>query len=132
MLGNRALDTRPEIALRSILHRRGFRFRKHSRVLPDLRCRPDVAFPRERVAVFIDGCFWHGCPEHASTPKANAAYWRAKFERNQARDARNDSALRAAGWQVVRAWEHEPAELVADRIAAAVSARRAAHTSGRE
>jgi DNA mismatch endonuclease, patch repair protein len=124
MLGNRATGTRPEVRVRSVLHRRGFRFRKNARPLPSLRCRPDVVFAAERVAVFIDGCFWHGCPTHARTPKRNAAYWDAKIERNQARDARNDAELVAAGWTVVRAWEHEDAAAIADRAAEAVLARR--------
>jgi DNA mismatch endonuclease (patch repair protein) len=124
MLGNRATGTLPEVELRSILHRDGLRFRKNARALPGLRCRPDVVFPRERVAVFIDGCFWHGCPDHERRPKTNAAYWAAKVKRNQARDARNDAALRAADWHVIRAWEHEPVHLVAARVKDVVAARR--------
>jgi DNA mismatch endonuclease (patch repair protein) len=124
MLGNRAVGTRPETELRSVLHRRGFRFRKNALVLPTIRCRPDVVFPTERIAVFIDGCYWHGCSEHGSIPKRNAVYWRAKIERNQARDERNDAALSSAGWVVIRAWEHEPVQLIADRVAEAIGARR--------
>jgi DNA mismatch endonuclease, patch repair protein len=124
MLSNRAADTAPEAALRSTLHRRGFRFRKHARVLPALRCRPDVVFPTEKVAVFIDGCFWHGCPDHARQPKRNSDYWRAKIERNKARDLRNDAALTDAGWKVIRAWEHEPVDHIADLVVEFVANRR--------
>jgi len=79
-----------------------------------------VVFPAARVAVFIDGCFWHGCPEHGRRPTTNSAYWTRKLDRNIARDRRNDSALTDAGWTVMRAWEHEPPAEVADRIASVV------------
>src|SRR4051812_10584935 len=116
MQGNRSRDTRPEVAVRSALHRRGLRFRKHTRPLPGLKCEADAVFPRERVAVFIDGCFWHGCPEHGKRPGEPGSYWHAKRERNAARDRRNDRALEAAGWLVVRVWEHEVPDLVAGRV----------------
>jgi DNA mismatch endonuclease, patch repair protein len=113
MQGNRSRDTRPEAAVRSALHRAGLRFRKHVRPLPGLRCEADVVFARQKVALFVDGCFWHGCPVHGKTPKGNRLYWSAKIARNVARDQRNDAALAGAGWVVVRAWEHEdPAEVV--------------------
>lgn len=111
MKGNRSRDTRPEVLLRSALHRRGLRFRKDYPVrLATRTCRVDVAFPRQRLAVFVDGCFWHGCPEHGRTPRKNPAYWEAKLARNVERDRQADSELAAAGWQVVRLWEHEPLE----------------------
>jgi DNA mismatch endonuclease (patch repair protein) len=89
-----------------------------------LRCRVDVVFTRVRVAVFIDGCFWHSCPEHGTSPEVNTEYWAAKLARNRERDARNNEALEAAGWHVVRVWEHEDPEVAAARIAAAVATRR--------
>jgi DNA mismatch endonuclease (patch repair protein) len=91
----------------------------------DVTVRPDVVFTRWRVAVFVDGCFWHGCPEHGNTPRRNVGYWGPKLERNAARDRRVDSALGAAGWHVIRAWEHEPTDAVARRILAVLDAARA-------
>lgn len=120
MVANRGQDTAPEQALRSAVHRRGLRFRKHVAPLKGLRCRADLVFPRAKVAVFADGCFWHRCPQHASFPKENAAWWRLKLDRNFERDRRNDEALATAGWTVVRVWEHEDAEAAADRVAEAV------------
>lgn len=124
MQGNRASDTRPEVALRSELHRRGLRFRKHHSPVAGLRCRGDVVFPRERVVVFCDGCFWHRCPEHGNDPRINSPYWLAKLARNVARDRRNDAELAAAGWAVVRVWEHEDPSVAAETVAELVSARR--------
>lgn len=126
MQGNRAVDTRPEVAVRSELHRRGLRFRKHVQPVATLRCQADVVFPRERIAVFVDGCWWHGCPQHGTRPKTNSEYWDAKLDRNLARDGRNNRLLSEAGWTVVRAWEHEPASEVADRVAETVRGRRKA------
>lgn len=109
MRANRRADTKPELTLRRLLHRQGLRFRKDMLVVArDLRVKVDVAFTRPRVAVFIDGCFWHGCAEHCRMPASNVAYWQAKIARNRARDARVDAALAAAGWRVVRIWEHMP------------------------
>jgi len=120
MRANPRCDTKPETALRSALHRLGLRFRKDLPLrLADRIVRPDVVFTRARLAVFVDGCFWHRCPEHGNVPRANGAYWGPKLERNVARDRAVDDALAAAGWRVVRAWEHED---VAD-VAAAVAAR---------
>lgn len=119
MQGNRS-DSAIERALRSELHRRGLRFRKHMAVLPGVRCRPDVVFTRLRVAVFVDGCFWHSCPLHGTQAKANGAWWKAKLQGNVDRDRRHNHALRAAGWTVVRLWTHDPVDAMADRIEAAV------------
>ena len=116
MQGNRSVDTRPELALRSELHRRGYRYRKGVAPVKGLRCRADVVFARARVAVFVDGCFWHRCPQHGTRPRTHSDYWQAKLDRNVARDRRNDDALTDAGWAVVRIWEHEDADAAADRV----------------
>jgi len=110
MQGNKRRDTRPEIALRRGLHARGYRYRVDYPPVPGLRRRADVVFTRRRVAVFVDGCYWHGCPEHYAAPVTNAAYWSGKVARNRARDADTDARLREAGWRPVRVWEHEPVE----------------------
>jgi DNA mismatch endonuclease, patch repair protein len=124
MRGNQKFDTRPETAVRSVLHRRGLRFRKHVRPITGLNCSADVVFRREQVVVFVDGCYWHGCPEHGNTPKTNATYWKAKIARNVERDRRNDLALRSATWLVIRIWEHEDVDAAAARIESAVKSRR--------
>src|SRR3954447_11275941 len=107
MQSNRGRDTKPELALRRELHRRGLRYFVNRRPLVDVRRTADLLFPRARVAVFLDGCFWHGCPEHHTVAKRNATYWARKVERNRARDRQTDELLRAQGWTVVRIWEHE-------------------------
>lgn len=112
-------DTAAELAVRRELHRRGFRYFVQRAVLPG-RGRVDIVLPRARVAVFVDGCFWHSCPEHATSPKTNAEWWADKLARNVARDRQTDSDLRAAGWRVLRVWEHEEAASAADRVVAAV------------
>jgi DNA mismatch endonuclease (patch repair protein) len=123
MQANRRRDTGPELALRSVLHRRGLRFRvDHPLRLASHKARPDIVFTRSRVAAFVDGCFWHGCPDRGTSPKTNVAYWIPKLEANRERDRRADSALVEAGWCVVRAWEHEDREAAASRIVAALSA----------
>jgi DNA mismatch endonuclease, patch repair protein len=124
MVGNKGRDTQPETVVRSALHAMGLRFRKNARPLPGLRCTADIVFPKERVAVFIDGCFWHGCPEHGRVPRTNSPYWREKLERNQARDRRNESVLRNEGWSVLRYWEHQPIDEVAREVRDKVLRRR--------
>ena len=120
MKANRRTDTKPELALRAALHARGYRYRKDFRLdLPLRRVRPDVAFTRRKVAVFVDGCFWHACPEHGSKPKSNEWYWSPKLARNVERDRAADEALAQAGWTVVRLWEHVP---LADAVALVVDA----------
>lgn len=113
-------ETKPEVELRRELHRRGLRYRVHVslRVLP--RRRVDIVFSRARVAVFVDGCFWHSCPQHATAPKSNGPWWADKLGRNVARDRETDRTLTEAGWLVIRVWEHEPAPAAADRVEAAV------------
>jgi DNA mismatch endonuclease (patch repair protein) len=123
---NRKRDTAPEVRLRSALHRRGLRFWKDRLLRYDqIRVRPDIVFPRSHVAVFVDGCFWHGCPDHQRVPKRNREYWVPKLEANVARDRRADVALADAGWEVIRIWEHEDLETAAERVAAAVQRHRA-------
>lgn len=108
MRANRRVDTKPEVRLRSALHRAGFRFRKDHliRLSNGRRVHPDVVFTRKRVAVFVDGCFWHSCPRHGTTPKSNMKYWVPKLRENVERDRATDSRLQAGGWQVVRIWAH--------------------------
>jgi DNA mismatch endonuclease (patch repair protein) len=110
--------TRAEVALRSELHRRGLRFRKDLliRCSNGVKVHADVVFTRDRLAFFIDGCFWHGCAEHCQLPKTNRAYWVPKLAANVARDRKVDDALRADGWRVRRIWEHEDAGSAADAI----------------
>jgi DNA mismatch endonuclease (patch repair protein) len=122
MQGNRS-ESSVERALRSELNRRGLRFRKHLAPIPGLRCRPDVVFTKRRLAVFVDGCFWHRCPQHGSAPKANSQWWRQKLDSNVARDRRNDEALTSAGWEVIRLWAHDSAEVMADVVERALASR---------
>lgn len=122
MKSQRQRDTAAELAVRSHLHRRGHRFRVHY-ALPKLRRRADIAFPRLRIAVFVDGCFWHGCPDHGTWPKQNAGWWREKIEGNRQRDADTDARLEEQGWMVIRIWEHETAETAARKVAEAVRSR---------
>ena len=121
MRATKRRDTKPELAIRSLLHAAGLRYRVDFRVGTGRSApRPDIAFTRHRIAVFVDGCFWHKCPLHATAPKTNEAFWAAKLQRNSERDRENDAALRSLGWTVVRAWEHEPAVESAARIIDAV------------
>jgi DNA mismatch endonuclease (patch repair protein) len=115
----RRRDTAPELLLRSELWRRGLRYRVDHAVIGRRR-RVDIAFVGPRVAVFVDGCFWHSCPEHGTIPKTNQEWWTAKLAANMARDQSTDSQLRDAGWVVVRVWEHDAIYSAADRIEALV------------
>ena len=115
-------DTAPERALRSELWRRGLRYRVDLKVIGRRR-RVDIVFTRAKVAVFVDGCFWHSCPLHATAPKANREWWQEKLAANVERDRTTDEALTAEGWHVMRVWEHEPVEMAAGRIEAAVRQR---------
>ena len=125
MKGNRKRDTRPEVALRSVLHRAGLRYRCDYpvRVRGRRPVRVDIAFTRARVAVFVDGCFWHCCPEHSNVPRVNRSYWEPKLARNVQRDAETETALAALGWKTIRAWEHEDPAVAADRVRAALIER---------
>lgn len=127
MRGNRKVDTRPEVLLRTALHARGMRYRKALLLtVGTIRVRPDIVFTRACVAVFLDGCFWHSCPEHGTTPTANGGYWRTKLARNSARDQLVDAALKRAQWSVVRVWEHETRASLADALQ---RVQHAVHTS---
>ncbi|WP_242334573.1 very short patch repair endonuclease [Anaeromyxobacter sp. SG66] len=123
MSATRRRDTTPELALRSAVHLLGLRFAVDARPVETYRRRADLVFRGARVAVFMDGCFWHGCPKHCSWPKANAEWWRAKIERNKRRDHETAERLRDEGWVVVRFWEHEPVARCAARVAAVVKRR---------
>ena len=121
MRGNRRADTKPELALRAALHAKGYRYRKDFRLdLPLRRVRPDIAFTSRKVAVFVDGCFWHACPDHGSKPKNNDWYWSPKLTKNVERDRAADEALAQAGWTVVRLWEHVQLTEAIDAVVAAV------------
>lgn len=113
-------DTRPELALRRELWRRGLRYRVDVAPIVGLRSRADVVFGSARVAVYVDGCFWHSCPDHATVPTANREWWVAKLEANVRRDRDSDDRLRSAGWQVVRIWEHEAVADAANLVEAVV------------
>lgn len=117
-------DTPAELAIRRNLHARGLRYRVDYRPEPGIRRKADVVFTRAKVAVFVDGCFWHDCPEHGSAPNANADWWREKLATNGRRDRDTDERLCAAGWTVVRVWEHEPPALAADLIVETLNRRR--------
>ncbi|WP_079281272.1 very short patch repair endonuclease [Mycobacteroides abscessus] len=116
MSRQRRRDTRPELLIRRLLHSRGIRYRVNTRPAPGLRCNPDIAWRGLRLAVFVDGCFWHSCPQHATRPKANEEWWAQKLVRNVKRDRRIDEELKAHGWTVLRFWEHEEPVSVADAI----------------
>ena len=124
MVANRSRDTKPELRIRSAVHRRGLRYRVAARPIPGLQRTADMVFRPAKVAVFIDGCFWHGCPEHYVEPRRNSDYWSAKVARNKWRDSDTDQRLRDAGWTVLRYWEHEPVQEVVEEIVATVSASR--------
>ncbi|MFC9874349.1 very short patch repair endonuclease [Nocardia salmonicida] len=120
MSKQRRANTAPELALRRELHRAGLRYFVDRPPIKGQRRRADVVFPRLRIAVYVDGCFWHRCPAHATDPKNNAQWWADKLAGNVARDRATDAALTAAGWRVVRVWEHEDAHTAAERITALV------------
>lgn len=116
MSRQRKRDTAPELALRRALHARGLRFFVDRPVVPGQRRRADIVFPRWRLAVFADGCFWHGCPQHGHRPNHNGAWWHAKLERNRRRDRDTDASLRERGWVSLRVWEHERPQQAVERV----------------
>lgn len=123
MRANRGKDTSPELALRTSLHRNGLRFYKDRRLVLQAgrQVRPDIVFPKLRLAVFVDGCFWHGCRVHRTIPVSNAEFWTAKIEATRKRDVAQTGWLEAAGWTVLRIWEHESTEDALNRVASTVS-----------
>jgi DNA mismatch endonuclease (patch repair protein) len=124
MQSNKSRDTKPELALRSAVHALGLRYRVGAKPLAGLRRTADLVFPTARVAVFLDGCFWHGCPEHHTVAAANAKFWADKVSGNRTRDRDTDARLEAAGWVSVRVWEHEDPADAALRVESVVRARR--------
>lgn len=123
MRSNRGRDTSLELRVRRELHRRGLRYRVDVAPLPTLRSRADVVFTKRRLAVYLDGCFWHGCPTHGVDPVANSDYWRPKFAKNKERDAQATQTLEAAGWTVLRFWEHEETTTVVETIQTVLGGR---------
>lgn len=130
MVANRSKNTKPELALRSLLHRRGFRFRVDRAPLAGVRFRADVVFGSERIAVFVDGCYWHACPVHGTQSKTNSAFWIDKLETNQRRDEAINAMLIDHDWWPIRVWEHEPVELAALRIERAIAIVRGSENRG--
>ncbi|MFD3545904.1 very short patch repair endonuclease [Streptomyces sp. NPDC058655] len=124
MSRQKSRDTAVELALRKALHASGARYRIHRRPVKGVRREADIVFGPARVAVFVDGCFWHGCPTHATWPRNNAEFWRTKIEGNRRRDADTDARLAEAGWLAVRVWEHEVVAEAAARVLAVVESRR--------
>lgn len=124
-------DTAPEKALRSVLHSKGLRFRIDQKPNKKLNRKADIVFRSVKVAVFVDGCFWHGCPIHGTQAKANAEFWKNKIEQNQARDLDTNKQLKKAGWRVVRVWEHEDSEKASQKIYGLVVKRLSKNVSSR-
>jgi DNA mismatch endonuclease, patch repair protein len=138
MQANVGRETTSERMLRSLLHNRGLRFRKDVRPVLELRCKADVVFPRAKICVFVDGCFWHGCPQHYRSPKTNSAWWEEKIGDNKRRDTEQSQILEQHGWLVFRIWEHEVRSSVEERtrvanaIEAAYRSRIAQHPAGQD
>jgi DNA mismatch endonuclease (patch repair protein) len=123
MQANRPRDTKPELTLRRAVHGLGLRYRVSTRPLPSVRRTADLVFTRAKVAVFLDGCFWHGCPVHHTVAVTNADYWAEKLRSNRERDTETDRLLAEAGWVAVRIWEHEDPVGAAERVAQVVKDR---------
>ena len=123
MARQRSRNTVTEMAVRRACHALGLRYRVHRHPLPGLRREADIVFGPAKVAVFVDGCFWHSCPEHGTSPRANAAWWSEKLRRNQERDAETTKLLGDSGWEVIRVWEHEDPDAAALRVAERVRER---------
>ncbi|MFF2011142.1 very short patch repair endonuclease [Streptomyces sp. NPDC058195] len=126
----RSRDTKPERLVRQLVHAQGLRYRVAAKPLPGLRRTADMVFRPAKVAVFIDGCYWHGCPEHYVPPRTNHGYWSEKVARNIARDRDTNQHLADAGWTVLRFWEHEPSRDCADQIILTVNRIRRPGTTG--
>lgn len=123
MQGNKSKDTKPELVVRRYLHGTGLRYRVHARPIKDWNRRADIVFPRIKVAVFVNGCYWHGCPKHYKVPKTNASYWLPKIQRNVERDAETYKRLKSQGWLIFPIWEHEDLEKKARQIALRIRKR---------
>jgi DNA mismatch endonuclease (patch repair protein) len=119
MQAQRSRDTSAELAVRRAVHARGLRYRVDQAPIIGFRRRADLVFRSLKLAVYVDGCFWHVCPDHGTWPRTNEEWWRQKLERNQERDRETDRRLADEGWTVLRIWEHESPELAADRVAIA-------------
>lgn len=124
MRASKSRDTTPEKSLRKELHKRGLRYRIDARPIMELNRRADIVFRSAKVAIFVDGCFWHGCPKHGTQAKANAKFWKAKIRRNQERDAETNQLLKKTGWKVIRVWEHEKPEKASGKIYKIVTYRK--------
>jgi DNA mismatch endonuclease, patch repair protein len=116
MQANRSRDTKPELRLRRAIHAHGLRYRVAAPPIPGVRRTADLLFTRAKIAVFVDGCFWHGCPEHHTVAKTNAEFWAEKVEGNRRRDRETDRMLGEQGWLVIRVWEHESQEAAVELI----------------
>jgi len=124
MRANRGVDTGPEIRLRSLVHKAGLRYAIDVRPEADINRRADLVFRAAKVAVFVNGCFWHGCPKHYSSPKSNKRYWSEKVRRNRERDVETRFLLKRRGWRVLVFWEHQPAQSCSERVVSVVSERK--------
>ena len=123
MQAAKSRDTAPEMALRSALHRKGLRYRIDTKPLRELNRRADIVFRSVKVAIFVDGCFWHGCPIHGTQAQANAEFWRLKIRQNQERDLDTANRLKDAGWKVIRIWEHEDPVVAGEKIVSLIRKR---------
>lgn len=123
MLGNKSKDTKPELIVRRRLHAAGLRYRVHARPIKNWNRNADIVFSRAKTAIFINGCFWHGCPAHYKNPKANFSYWSQKIERNVERDTETFKRLKVEGWFVIILWEHEDLEKKAGQVAIRIKRR---------
>ena len=132
MIGNRGRDTKPEIAVRKQVHKMGLRFFVQRRPIPTLRRTADLLFPKTKVAVFVDGCFWHGCSIHATSSASNQNYWTSKIVENQIRDVDTTNRLESEGWKVIRIWAHTAPEEAAVMIYDAVQARKLNYDCARQ
>jgi DNA mismatch endonuclease, patch repair protein len=124
MRATRQRNTKAELDLQAALDQIGLQYTVDRSPLPQLRCRADILFASERVAVFVDGCFWHGCPDHGTWPKQNGTWWRTKILKNRSRDADTDYHLQQVGWLALRVWEHDDASQAARRILEVLDHRR--------
>jgi DNA mismatch endonuclease (patch repair protein) len=123
MIGNKSRDTKPELVVRRYLHASGLRYRVHARPIKDWNRRADIVFPKAKVAIFVNGCFWHGCPNHFVEPKTNPDYWKRKIDRNVQRDAETYQQLKSRGWLVITLWEHEDLAIRSERTAKRIRKR---------